>query len=274
MKTFVIPPTPHLATLGIKGTMGVFCLAHLMRQPGYSNFFVRQRFENKFILLDNGAAENSLVSVSELVNMVNFLNPDEVVAPDVLYNGAKTLEKLDQFCEQLEKHNLTHVSILGCPQGKHIGEWLMCYESMLENPLVKTIGLSKFSVTKCFLPTSSIHIDEHIGEARNNCVSMLESYGKILKPLHLLGMGNPREYLFYMTRSAYTQNMLRSTDSCYAVLAATHNVQFSEDYLVPGVFKRFPSTESFFSQELSQEAFNLAINNIDFVNNLTNQINL
>ena len=141
--------------------------------------------------------------------------------------------------------------IFGCPQGKTKEEWLECYKFMLARPEVSTIGLSKISVPFCWLGASK---DEKIKEARQMCVQYLDENELLFKPIHLLGMGDPTEY------RDYNHIMLRSTDSCYTILAATHGLEFGKNR-----FKRIETTNDFYTQKLLGPTKEIVAKNILFL---------
>lgn len=268
MKTFVIPPLNHLE-LSKKGTGGIFCLAHLyLQDPFYREFMLASQREGRFILLDNSAAEDALVSTETLLSIIDELQPNEVVAPDVLLNTEMTLQKMERFLEALDKKQGYKPKVLGCPQASHSSHWLHCYEVMLENESIDTIGLSKFSVTKCFVPWRGAIQNDHISDARQNCVNILSGYNKIRKPLHLLGMGSPLEYAFYSTLPQEHQKFLRSTDSCYSVLSAWKGIKWDFENTQPGNFHRIPTEESYFTATLNSEQYQWAESNIEFLNKI------
>ncbi|NBV29832.1 hypothetical protein EBS02_12620, partial [bacterium] len=122
-----------------------FALAHIyMQNENYKRTFlkIRNRSPKAFICLDNGCAEHSLVTEEILLKIVAELKPDEVIAPDVLFDKDKTLANFSSFIgKMLERSLMSHTSIFACPQGSTKEEWLQCYTKMVMNPFVKCIGL-------------------------------------------------------------------------------------------------------------------------------------
>ena len=96
MDFYVIPPVKYqyLSHLGDR----YFCLAQLyVKYKSYRKFFLDRKKEGRFITLDNGAAERSLVTEEVLLNVVKELQPNEVIAPDILFNKEKTILSLENF---------------------------------------------------------------------------------------------------------------------------------------------------------------------------------
>ena len=118
------------------------CLAHLVSEnTRYQIFYKRLAESGKFVLMDNGAAEGSQLSVEELLTMYKIINPTEIVLPDTLSNCVDTLRKTLAFV-----HEYKHLPyrFMGVPQGKDFDEWCACVEVMLREPRINTIGISKF----------------------------------------------------------------------------------------------------------------------------------
>jgi len=260
MKCYIIPPINHLS-LTHKGD-SYYVLAHLyLRNVNYRMFFKKRVKEGKFVTLDNSAAERSLVTEDKLIEIVKDLMPNEVIAPDVLFDKQTTLDNLDRFISRMASEDLLNkVEIFACPQGNTQEEWLECYREMLCNKYVKVIGLSKIAVPYCWYNQSKD--DKNIAEARQICVKYLDIHGLIMKPLHLLGMGDCHEY------SAYKHKLLRSTDSCYTVLSAINNIQFKE-----GKIERIKTTNDYFDTVMTKQQIKLAEKNIKYLKRILRKVN-
>jgi hypothetical protein len=275
MKFCAIPPVKHLDLTHLGDIY--FGLAHLcVSNLEYKNFFLRlskgeEGVKNRYshIILDNSAAEHSLVNEDVLLHLVEEICPNEVIAPDVLFDKKQTISNLHSFIEKMKSwgqdlsaEGLLHqTDIFACPQGSTKEEWLDCYEEMLDNPYVKIIGLSKIAVPKCWNNATG---DKMIGESRNRCVAELMERDLLKKPLHLLGMGEHTEFDFYLKNKVPN---IRSSDSCYTILAAINNIDFSD-----GNTKRIPTTNEYFGESLSTEQMDLAIKNINFLKTKYKQI--
>ena len=256
MKFYAIPPNKHLAMMDNGDSY--FCLAHhYFNDPSYRDYFLNLRKQNPdaFITLDNGAAEDSLVTESLLIEAVKELSPNEVVAPDVLFQTKPTLANFHSFVERMKETNLIKTtSIFACPQGSTKEEWLSCYQEMAKSPEVGCIGLSKIAVPKCW---NDVTGDKMIGSSRNLCVQELKDRNILIKPLHLLGMGEHDEFNFYLLNK--TPN-IRSSDSCYTILAALYGISFEE-----GDTTRVPTQNTYFDVVLTKEQHDLAKKNIEYL---------
>lgn len=256
MKFYCIPPNKYLGLMD-QGDR-YFCLAHhYIQNEHYRRHFLalRNRSPKVWITTDNSAAEHSLVTEEVLLDIVAELKPDEVIAPDVLFNKDYTLKNFRSFVTRMEDLNmLQHTSIFGCPQGKTKYEWMDCFIAMQSCPYVTCIGLSKIAVPKCWNNATN---DVLIGLSRNQCIRELNDKNLSYKPLHLLGMGEHDEFDFYLNNQIPN---IRSSDSCYTILAAINGIKFSE-----GTTTRIPTTNEYFNQILTTEQQELARLNIEYL---------
>lgn len=256
MKFFCIPPNKHLDMMD-NGDCYFALAHHYVQDSNYRETFLnlRNRVPDAFICLDNGSAEHSLVTEDILLDVVKELKPNEVIAPDVLFNKHKTLENFYSFIRAMERLNLfDHTSIFACPQGSTKEEWLSCYFIMMTSPYVKCLGLSKIAVPKCWNDATG---DKLIGKSRNQCVATLAKYNFLQKPLHLLGMGEHTEFDFYLENNI---PHIRSSDSCYTTLAAIHGIDFEQ-----GDTTRIPTENAYFDMTLTEEQQTLAKKNIEYL---------
>ena len=258
MKFFCIPPNTHLSMMDNGDWYFALC-HHYVQNKEYRQYFLdlRKSKPDAFILLDNGAAEHSLVTQEMLLDAVQELQPTEVISPDVLFNRKQTLANLDSFIAEMSKRRLLDkTNIFACPQGSSKQEWLDCYSKMAFYPLVKTIGLSKIAVPKCWNEATD---DTLIALSRNQCVKELHSRELLIKPLHLLGMGEHTEFDYYSENKIPN---IRSSDSCYTILAAINNIDFEA-----GDTTRIPTTNHYFDATLTSNQIELAEKNINYLKN-------
>lgn len=251
MEFYVIPPLGELELMNLGDRY--FCLAQLYMDPAnveYRNFFKQKVAEGKWVTLDNGAGDHSLVNEDMLINATLDLMPSEVIPPDVLFDGITTIRNLESFLTAMEQRGLLgKVEVFGCPQGANKDEWLFVYKYMLNHPHVNTIGFSKIAVPFAFLEAKD---DTLIREARVMAYDMLKAAGLIRKPIHCLGAGDPREFIRYQN-----DPLMRSTDSCFSVWSAMNNISWSL-----GQFERIKTPHDYFTRPVTEDQKDLAIQNI------------
>jgi hypothetical protein len=259
MKFFVIPPLAHNDLMSF-GTAGYYCLAHLyMQNEEYRTFFNQKKMQGKYILLDNGAAESSLVGEDELLAIVQELKPNEVISPDTLFDGPKTHRALLSFIDGMGKIGaLGFTKIFFCPQGSTQNEWIDSYRVGLNNPLVSTIGFSKIAVPMAF-NNVAFGEDKMIMESRKEAFDLLSNQGMIQKPIHMLGAGDPREFSYYKD-----EPLIRSTDSAFSCVAAMNGHDWTKDEFI-----RVPTPHDYFSQTMGGHSASTLLNNISFLEDQT-----
>lgn len=250
MDVYIISPVSNLTPMELGDR--IFVLAHLWIQfPFYRNFILKQKRMGKFITLDNSAAERALVTEDVLINICKELMPNEVIAPDVLFNKDETINNVILFKERLDKEGLSNsINIFFCPQGQTKKDWLDAYEWGIKQDWIKVIGFSKIAIPNAFL--ESYKDDQGIKESRHMAYDYLKENNLLLKPIHCLGQGDPTEF------SYYDHPMMRSTDSVFPVLAATYGQQFTVNHKT-----RTPTPHSFL------EEFDMSgVSKVDIINNI------
>ena len=251
MKFFSIPPINHLDLMEINDRY--FCLAHLCENKDYLEYFKKKSEEGKFVIIDNGAAEKSLVNTEYLLNLIKTIRPTEIIAPDILFDCDKTLEELGAFQEKWNDLEYKP-DVMGVPQGDNPESYLACYLEMLHNSFVKTIGLSKISIPKSFAEITGSY---SVSVNRRYLIKLLNELDLIKKPLHLLGMRNPNEY------KAYKHDLIRSSDSCYTILSAINNKTLKD---IQDDINETP--ENYFHLILTNKQLELAKLNINTLNTI------
>ena len=246
-----------------KGSAGYFCLAHLYKtSESYRQWFLNLRKEQPeaHILLDNGAAEQALVTQDILLDVVEELKPTEVIAPDVLNNSSQTILNLANFQhEMVNRQLIDHTNIFFCPQGDNMIEWMDTYLFGLEMELVSTIGLSKIALPHCMFGASN---DTRIAESRSRVIEGLAKLDLLRKPVHLLGAETPFEF----NNPAYDHPNVRSTDSCFSVWAAMNDQDWS--IAEPSDLERIPTPHDYFFRDMSETQIKLAKVNIKELNRI------
>ena len=102
MKDFKVAQIVPVSCLHmIQGNHYHMCLAHLVEASDeYTKFYRGMSEHGKYVLMDNGAAENSQLGVDELLAMYDKVKPTEIVVPDTLCDMEDTLKKMDSFVSE------------------------------------------------------------------------------------------------------------------------------------------------------------------------------
>ncbi len=224
MDFYVISPISNMEPMKLGDR--VFVLAHLWMQfPEYRDFIFKLKEEDasRWITLDCSAAERALVTEDVLIQICHELKPNEVIAPDVLFDKEATIKNAMSFAERLVGEGLEDtVEMFFCPQGKTKQDWIECYLWGLTQKYIHTIGFSKIAIPQAWL--EDWKDDQGIKEARHMAYDYLKERNLLLKPIHCLGQGDPTEFAYY------DHPMMRSTDSVYPILAASLGQDFTKDH--------------------------------------------
>jgi len=255
MDVYVISPLSNLEPMKLGDRL--FVLAHLwVQSPEYRQFIYDQIDEDldRWITLDNSAAERALVTEDVLINVVRELAPSEVIAPDVLFDKDATITNAIKFRDRMEAEGLLDsTEIFFCPQGKTKEDWLEAYKWGLEQDWISTIGFSKIAIPQAWL--EDFKDDQGIKEARWMAYDYLKEHNLLLKPIHCLGQGDPTEF------SYYDHPAMRSTDSVFPVLAAAHGQDFRVDHTT-----RIPTPHNFLeTYDMSNVDMELVKKNVQYL---------
>lgn len=222
MKDFKIAqivPVPHLEQ--IEDNHYHMCLAHLVENAKYAEFYRNMASKGKFVLMDNGAAEGSQLSSDRLIKMYATINPTEIVLPDTLNDCVDTLRKTLSFV-----HDNGHLPyrFMGVPQGKDFDEWCSCVEVMLREPRINSIGVSKF-----------LNIATGREDIRFHACAYIQKVARALGrerdiEIHLLGC-DEGPYLVGEIQKLFP--MVRGCDSAFAFIATQAGETITEDTTRP-----------------------------------------
>ncbi len=257
MDVYVISPLSNLEPM--KLGQRIFALAHLWVQSAeYRAFILDRKEEGYWITLDNSAAERALVTQDILIDICKELMPNEVIAPDVLFNKYETIANAISFRNRMEREGLLgKIDVFFCPQGERKEHWLDAYEWASAQDFVNVIGFSKIAVPNAFLENYTD--DQGIKEARHMAYDYLKEQGLLVKPIHCLGQGDPTEFAYY------DHPMMRSTDSVYPVFAASLGQDFTVDHTT-----RTPTPHNFLETfDMTNVNMDLVKSNVQFLLNQT-----
>ncbi len=253
MDVYVISPLSDLEPMKLGER--IFALSHLWVQSAeYRAFILDRKEEGYWITLDNSAAERALVTEDILIEICRELMPDEVIAPDVLFDMRQTMQNARKFRDRMDEEGLLGtIDIFFCPQGSSKQDWLTAYKWGLQQDWINVIGFSKIAVPNAWLENYTN--DQGIKEARHMAYDYLKEQGLLIKPIHCLGQGDPTEFAYY------DHPMMRSTDSVYPVFAASLGQDFTVDHTT-----RTPTPHSFLETfDMSSVNPELIESNVEFL---------
>lgn len=158
-------------------------LAHWVLK--YPHDAARIRSKKVYVMLDNSAFEGEQVSPAELSETAAVIGADEVVLPDVLGDPGQTLQR---SWAALGRVNVKRVMFV--PQGRTYDEWRKCLKAWLtkwnqsEWSETYSLSLGISSLREATGTKPQVGTREHL----------LEEAARTRLPIHLLGVGNLKEF--------------------------------------------------------------------------------
>ena len=152
-------------------------LAQYVREDQkYADFYEERSARGDFLMLDNGAAENTTLRLHELMHAAETVKPSEIVLPDVMMNKKATLAA--GFDEAVLRGIPERMRAV-CPQGDSIDEWFECAHLFRDGMDFATMCVPK-------------HLERFEGGRAAVLQRMTDHYWHELYNIHLLGIwGNP-----------------------------------------------------------------------------------
>lgn len=227
MKAALIAPIPHLHDFG-RGPFHLL-LTHLLTETKYREHYRNERSCGSYLVLDNSAHERGAgEDPTTLLKAGFYLDAQEIVVPDVLFDAEGTIEAcltahetwFENGSEILDSYAPAFMYV---PQGKDKNDWSVCFDS-----LVKIHGYCsrKYSLRRDLVIGVSKDYDSWDGGLMRlideDIVPMREQLAQsgIKMHVHLLGwMRN----LWNLQVIARTHPWIRSTDSAKPFVYALSN---------------------------------------------------
>ena len=144
------------------------------------------RNKKAYVILDNSAFEGEQVSPSELSEAAVAVGADEVVLPDVLGDPAQTLRRSWAALGQVGTKRVMFV-----PQGRTLEEWQGCLKAWL-NKWNQSEWSETYSLS---IGVSSLRKASGTKPQVGTRVRLLEEAARTGLPIHLLGVGNLKEFM-------------------------------------------------------------------------------
>jgi len=255
------------------------------KDPQYKSHWtnIKKKYDDAYVILDNGANESKLSSDQEILSLALEMNVDEIVAPDEYLNAESTIEKskkfLDKYYDEYIKGRLNVQAVL---QGETKDEFMKCFDAFMNDDRINVIGIGYRNLYDPFLSEmeeyKSINWDD-IGikdsEYLKNSMTFKTFYSMVSrifflknyinfdiireknKKIHLLGLTNPYEIKLI---SNTFKDEIRSCDSAAPIQAAQSNVMFDITYGVsekPQAFLNFEERLS--SEERNRSEYNIQV---------------
>ena len=179
-------------------------LAHLLKNPIYK---LKYKNARGYKILDNSIIElGNAIKIQDILKLADGIEFDELILPDALNDGKKTVELAKEAIHFLNTTGYTF-KLMAVPQGKTIEEWIKCYKELLQLP-IDTIGINK--LTHNLLGSRESWCDYLY---QNNYIDTKYDY-------HLLGLPSNIIEIKHQTKHKW----IRGLDTCAAYLLARDSI--------------------------------------------------
>jgi hypothetical protein len=196
MKFAPIVPIPMLDM--IESSEYHMALAGAMYMRQYRDFYKVQADIAHHVILDNGAAEGKMLSDAQLLAIASWLQPQELVVPDVMHDCYGTVDALRRF---YPKVGATALNLMVVIQGKTWYEINYCLDEALRHK-VQSVALPKL-------------LCQHLGSnARLAAAEVIREQDKDI-PIHCLGCS---KRALAEAKDLARQGIVRSIDSASPVV--------------------------------------------------------
>lgn len=252
MKAALIPPKGLEARM-YQGSL-IMGLAHLVRSPSYLRSLQAAVQDNRFVILDNGAAEGEPVSNEGLQEAARLIGAKEVVLPDVMRDAQGTVDAATRYLKELGP--AVGVEYMAVAQGTTFDEVKKYIDQFKLYGPIATIGLPRLLVDY----NRSMRIDL--------ANWMLSEFGKRYN-IHFLGTNPawPRE-VYYAARYA---PHVRSVDTSMPYNYALAKVKLDTTGPLPKVTR----PQGYFEKDhAGMVSMNLIEANEDIFKRWTSPVNL
>lgn len=207
MKLALIPPCSQLIHSPLSSARTGYHL--LLPQYGeddvYREHYTRRRACGDFLILDNGAAEGVKITGDDLLLTAFQFMVNEVVVPDVLYDGEATIQKARGFFSLAQ--TATEFNYMGVAQGRDYSELMRCIDALASMRYISTIAIPRHVETTVGFgararlvshTTSAYKIPIHLLGTNPSRMQELEAYGDLYRDCNVRGIDTASPYYYAM----------------------------------------------------------------------------
>jgi len=271
MDIALIPPIPELRYT--ESTKTHLVLSHLFDNDAYLKYYRGCSEVGDFTILDNGAHEKGIGETNEsLLNKARLISADEVVLPDVLFDGMGTVELTKQMLKWVSSLGWEQYVFAGkpnfmiVPQGNTRVEWNRCLTHLMH----EWDSWSKKCPETLGQPCIGISKDYEIwygGLAQLIKQFIAPLYEERYLDVHCLGWPNN---LWSIAKISREFPWVRSTDSAKPHVYAFNGILLEPGGPIPDYPRRTPE---YFTTEFTRRQRDIARKNIEvFKAAATNEI--
>lgn len=260
MKAALIPPVAHLVDFCYESRFHLV-LSHMLTNPDYRAFYRDQRLRGSFLILDNGAHENtSGESMMPLLTQAKSIRASEIVLPDTLFDCDATIKGAEQALSFLLGPGQSiwmdaYPRFMLVPQGKTRQEWERCFEGLITAYQMAAVARPDLFPHSVTIGVSKDY--DQWGGGHEGLLEYLSVFHEWMTfEVHLLGWGRR---LWMLNRLAHNFPWVRSTDSAKPFVYSINGIALSRAGTIPP----YPTRDSsYFDTVLGNEALKIAHHNV------------
>lgn len=210
MRLALIPPYENANI--IQHTDYQLLLPQCLENNRYVHAYRRARRNGSYLILDNGAAEAVETSPEDLMERAHEMMVNEVVVPDVMGDGAATLEAALAF----SVHTCPQFNYMGVVQGSSWGECMDCIKGFSTLQYITTLGIPRhlLDISEDMRVTLVDHIRLKYGDRwqlhllgmNRKYTNELISYGRAYRMWHVRGIDTSAPFIYAFNGTPLTSH--------------------------------------------------------------------
>jgi len=213
MKLCHISPSNALNKISILGNIE-FCLTPYCKDEKYLDYFIEEKKKGRFVIVDNGIAENKLIKLDKMIEYAFKIKASEFIIPDVIGDKKKSDNMRKDFLNKYYKiFKDKGIRLMGVIQGSTFEEYLKSFEEINNDKRIDVIGIP-FRMK--FYKFDSVNKD--ILHSLNRLTFLHFIKNKVIKDIHCLGCNSIAELI--------ELNKIKQVRSCDSKIICRYSMIF------------------------------------------------
>jgi len=230
-----------------------YCLPHLLDQyEQYKLFFTKAKKDKRFIIMDNGLFEGVNHTTEDLLEKINWLQPDIFIVPDAWNDSIITVRNAKHWMLNYSKNLPKNTNLMAVCQGKDMGELMTTYQTLVDLGY-KHIAFNHSSIA---YPTEYTGMDILKSQmyGRMEFIRRLVANNTIRPTYyhHLLGCSLPQEFMSYGD-----WKFIKSVDTSNPILVGAEGVRYTDSGIN---WKPKEKLAYYFEKDLSEQKEDIIFN--------------
>jgi hypothetical protein len=231
-----------------------YCLPHLLDQyEQYKLFFTKAKKDKRFIICDNGLFEGVEHTTEDLIEKIEWLQPDIFIVPDAWNDSAMTVRNAKHWMINYKNNLPEGVNLMAVCQGQDVGELVITYQ-MLVDLGYKHIAFNHSSIAYDKMYEGNMPKLKKQMYGRMEFIRRLVEKNNIVKTNHhhLLGCSLPQEFMSYKDWT-----FIKSVDTSNPILVGAEGVRYTDSGIS---FKPENKLEHYFEKNLADRVEDIKFN--------------